>query len=70
MESTKRRPKSKIQKAILKRLIDADMTMADVAEFYGHTAGNASVHLMRENEDYFFEAIAARKSGKPQAIAS
>lgn len=53
----KRESRTPTQKAILKRLIDHDLTTADVARFYGHTTANASIHLLRQNEYYFDKAI-------------
>lgn len=47
------------QKKILKALIDADLNVTMVAEHYGHSTGNASVRLLREDEEYFYSAIKA-----------
>lgn len=65
---TNRRKRTPIQKKILKLLIEYDLRLEDVAAYHGHTTGNASVHLLRENEHYFTEAVHNMRNKK--AIAS
>jgi hypothetical protein len=56
----KRRQKSSpIQKKIKKKLIDHDLTVPDIGRWHGHTPTNAHMHLYRQNEYYFDEAIQA-----------
>lgn len=64
-----RRKRTPAQKKILKALIDADLTLSAVADYYGHTPGNATIHLMRENEHYFYRAIKEIKR-MSRAVAS
>ena len=55
------------QKAILKELIDADLSISSAAELHGHTSSNASLHFLRENKEYFSRAIEIKKSGRVAA---
>lgn len=66
--SNTRKKYTERQKRILKRLIDADLSLSEAASVLGHTAANASVHFLRENEDYFAKAIA--QSRQTERVAS
>lgn len=66
--SKNKRKRTPTQKKILKMLIEYDLRLEDVANYHGHTTGNASVHLLRENEHYFTEAVQGMRNAK--AIAS
>jgi hypothetical protein len=66
--SNTRRKRTPTQKKILKMLIEYDLRLEDVADYHGHTTGNASVHLLRENEHYFTSAIQGMRKSK--AVAS
>ena len=57
IKENSRRRRTPAQKRILKKLIDHDLRLEDIANFHGHTTSNASTHLLRENEDYFLDAI-------------
>jgi len=59
-QKRQRRTRLPHEKKIYKALIDADMTVNDIANNYGVTAQTVIGHILRGNEEYVYSAIRAK----------